>query len=53
MQAYSGIVDKNLGYADLQNLDQKLKLAAGWKYRVKVLDRDLEIHAYWHRAHRS
>jgi len=45
MQAYSNIVDPNLTYADLQTLDKKLKLAPGWKYRVKVLDRDLEIQA--------
>ncbi len=45
MQAYSRIVDPKLTYADLQALDRKLKLAPGWKYRVKVLDADLEIHA--------
>jgi hypothetical protein len=45
MQAYSNIVDPNLTYADLQNLGSKLKLAPGWKYQVKVIDRDLEIHA--------
>lgn len=45
MQAWSMIVDPNLSYADLQNLGSKLKLAPGWKYQVKVLDRDLEIHA--------
>lgn len=45
MQAYSNIVDPNLTYADLQTLGTKLKLAPGWKYRVKVLDRDLTIRA--------
>jgi len=45
MQAYSNIVDPNLTYNDLQTLDQKLKLAPGWKYRVKVLDQDLTIRA--------
>jgi hypothetical protein len=45
MQAYSNIVDPNLTYADLQTLDKKLKLAPGWKYRVKVLDQDLTIRA--------
>ncbi len=45
MQAYSLIVDPKLTYEDLQTLDAKLKLAPGWKYRVKVLDADLEIHA--------
>ncbi len=45
MQAYSRIVDPKLAYEDLQTLDTKLKPAPGWKYRVKVLDADLEIHA--------
>ena len=45
MQAYSLIVDPNLKYDDLKTLDSKLKLPAGWKYRWKVLDRDMEIHA--------
>lgn len=45
MQAYSHIVDPELSYADLKALDKKLKLAPGWKYRVKVLDKDLEVHA--------
>jgi hypothetical protein len=45
MQAYSNIVDPNLTYNDLQTLDKKLKLAPGWKYRVKVLDQDLTIRA--------
>jgi hypothetical protein len=45
MQAYSNIVDPNLSYADLQTLEEKLKPAPGWKYRVKVLDQDLTIRA--------
>ncbi len=45
MQTYSLIVDPKLTYDDLKTLDRKLKLPPGWKYRVKVLDRDLEIHA--------
>jgi hypothetical protein len=45
MQAYSLIVDPNLTYDDLKMLDKKLKLPPGWKYRVKVLDRDLEVRA--------
>ena len=45
MQAYSAIVDPNLTYADLQTLDKKLKLAPGWKFRVKILDQDLTIRA--------
>ena len=45
MQAYSHIVDSKLTYTDLPTLGKKLKLPPGWKYQVKVLDRDLEIQA--------
>ena len=45
MQAYSAIVDPNLTYDDLETLATKLKPAAGWSYRVKVLDEDLTIKA--------
>jgi hypothetical protein len=45
MQAYSDIVDPKLTYGDLQTLGTKLKLAPGWKYQVKVLERDLQISA--------
>ncbi len=45
MQAYSSIVDPSLTYEDLKTLDTKLKLAPGWKFRVKVLDQDLTIKA--------
>lgn len=45
MQAYSLIVDPNLTYEALKTLDTKLKLAPGWKYRVKVLDQDLTVQA--------
>jgi hypothetical protein len=45
MQAYSRIVDPKLSLDDLKTLDKKLKLAPGWKYRVKVLDQDLGIGA--------
>ena len=51
MQAFSKIVDPNLSYDDLQNLGSKLKLAPGWKYRVKVLDQDLTIKAVNGSAH--
>ena len=44
MQAFSTIVDPDLTYDGLKNLGAKLKLAEGWKFRVKVLDTDLEIH---------
>ncbi len=45
MQAYSRIVDANLAYDDLKALGTRLKLPPGWKYRWKVLDQDLEVHA--------
>ncbi len=51
MQAYSDIVDPNLTYDQLEKLGDKLKLAEGWKFRVKVLDRDLTIKAINGLAH--
>jgi len=45
MQAYSDIVDPNLTYPQLTTLGDKLKPPPGWKYRVKVLDQDMTIHA--------
>lgn len=45
MQAWSNIVDPNLSYAQLKDLGSKLKLAPGWKFRVKVLEQDLMIQA--------
>jgi hypothetical protein len=43
MQAFSRIIDPTLTYDALQTLGDKLKLASGWSYRVKVLDEDLII----------
>jgi hypothetical protein len=43
MQAFGQLVDKTLTYDGLKDLAAKLKPAAGWKYRVAVLDRDLTI----------
>jgi hypothetical protein len=45
MQAYSLIVDPNETYDSLKDLGSKLKLPAGWKFRVKILDEDLTIRA--------
>ena len=45
MQAYSRIIDPNLSYEDLKTLDKRLKLPEGWKYRTKVLEKDLTIGA--------
>jgi len=51
MQAWSMIVDPKLSYDDLPNLEKRLKLPPGWKYRVKVLDQDLTIRAVHGIAH--
>jgi hypothetical protein len=45
MQAFGMIVDPTLTYAGLKDLGARLKPAAGWSFRVKVLDRDLTINA--------
>ena len=45
MQAYSRIIDHELSYDDLMTLDKKLELPEGWKYRTKVLDKDLTVGA--------
>jgi len=45
MQAWGNLVDPTLAYDNLQNLGSKLKLAPGWKFRVKVLEQDLSIKA--------
>ncbi|MCG6881029.1 MAG: hypothetical protein LJE96_18050 [Deltaproteobacteria bacterium] len=43
MQAFGRIIDPALSYDALKNLGDKLKPAAGWKYRVVVLEKDLVI----------
>jgi hypothetical protein len=45
MQASAQIVDPNLTYERLADLGSKLQLPTGWKFRVTVLDRDLNIKA--------
>ena len=45
MQAYSLIVDPSQTYESLNDLGSKLKFAEGWKFRVAVLEQDLEIQA--------
>jgi len=46
MQAYSLIDDRSITYEGLNTLGQKLvNIAAGWKYKVIVLDQDLVIHS--------
>jgi haloalkane dehalogenase len=51
MQAFSGIVHPSLTYDGLENLGSNLKLAEGWKFRVKVLNEDLSIKAVAGIAH--
>ena len=43
MQAFGKIVDPSITYDSLKDLGVKLKLPAGWKYRVAVLEKDLTI----------
>ena len=43
MQAFGQLVDKTLTYETLKDLGSKLKLAAGWKYWVAILDKDPSI----------
>jgi hypothetical protein len=43
MQAFGQLVDKTLTYETLKDLGSKLKPAAGWKFRVAFLDKDLTI----------
>ena len=43
MQAFSQTIDRTLIYDALKDLGSKLKPAAGWKFRVAMLDRDLTI----------
>ena len=43
MQTYTNHVDRTLTEDELPNLGQRLKLADGWQFRSKILDRDLII----------
>ena len=45
MQSYAQIVDPKLTLAQLPALGQRLKLPAGWRYRVRTLKRDLPVTA--------
>ena len=45
MQSYSNFINKPETVESLDDLGSKLTLPVGWKYRVKVLDKDLEVHA--------
>jgi hypothetical protein len=43
MQTYTNHIDHSLTEADLPNLAQRLKLADGWQFKMKMLDRNLTI----------
>lgn len=43
MQAYTNAINKTLTMDALDNLGSMLTLPAGWKFRVKVLDKDLRV----------
>ncbi len=43
MKSASLIADPNQTYESLKDLDGRLKLAAGWKFRTLVLERDLVL----------
>ena len=45
MQSYAQIVDPKLTLAQLPGLRKRLKLPAGWLYRVRTLQRDLAVTA--------
>jgi len=43
MQAYSHIVDTTLRLGDLPELGSRLRLPAGWRFRVRTLKKDLVL----------
>ena len=45
MQSFSRIVDEALSYEDLETLGDRLNLPDGWRYRVRMLDEDLDVQA--------
>ena len=45
MQSFSQFVDTNLSYDDLEDLGERLALPAGWRYRTRMLDADLDVTA--------
>ena len=47
MQVYSKKIDKTLTLETLDQLGQKLQLPEGWKFEVKVLDKDLALQPRW------
>lgn len=47
MQVFSRKIDKTLSLETLDRLGGKLQLPEGWKFEVKVLDRDLSLQPRW------
>ena len=45
MQSFSQIVDEALSYEDLETLGDRLSLPDGWRYRVRILEEDLDVQA--------
>ena len=45
MQSFSRFVDEDLSYEDLETLGERLNLPDGWRYRVRILEEDLDVQA--------
>ena len=45
MQSFSRIVDEALSFEDLETLDERLSMPEGWRYRVRMLEVDLDVQA--------
>ena len=45
MQSYAQIVDPSLNINNLDSLGDRLKLPQGWKYQVKILNKDSKLKA--------
>lgn len=45
MQAFARIVDEALSYDDLETLADRLNVPEGWRYRIRMLDEDLDVQA--------
>ena len=45
MQSFARIVDEDLSYDDLETLADRLSVPEGWRYRIRMLDEDLDVQA--------
>ncbi len=45
MQSFSLIVDEGLTFEDLETLGERLNVPAGRRYRVRMLEADLDVQA--------